>query len=181
MCLSKTCGTCPFPALTSSQQALFKCHRDVSHLYRLYVDCTFKLCSEFSSLITMSSLVWSSATKAPFTGALCLLSSISLEFHCSGWEVPEASRQTWNQWWNMVCPSPVLQTPMLPYQWWSQGAVLKASFPEKWHCFNTKCPWNVLLPFKMHIRGKLDTVQYRNYFINLTGCTLSVNLSGETD
>lgn len=118
--------------------------------------------------------------KGPFH-RLCLLSSISLEFHCSGWEVPEASRQTWNQWWNMVRPSPVLQTPMLPYQWWSQGAVLKASFPEKWHCFNTECPWNVLLPFKMHIRGKLDTVQYRNYFINLTGCTLSVNLSGETD
>lgn len=33
-------------------------------------------------------------TKAPFTAAARLLSSISLEFHCSGWEAPEAPRQT---------------------------------------------------------------------------------------
>ncbi len=58
--------------------------------------------TDVSSLITMSSLVWSSATKAPFTALPCLLSSISLEFHCSGWEAPEASRQTWSQWRNTV-------------------------------------------------------------------------------
>lgn len=108
VCLPETCGTCPSPVHPSSQLALFKCHRDVSHLYRLYVDCGPRLCSEVSSLITMSSLVWSSVTKAPFTGAACLLSSISLEFHCSGWEGPEASRQTWSQWRNMALPSPTL-------------------------------------------------------------------------
>lgn len=96
-CLSETCGTCPSPVRSSSQQALFKCHRDVSHLYRLYVDCGAGLRSEVSSLITMSSLVWSPVTKGPFTGAACLLSSISLEFLCSGWEAPEASRQTCSQ------------------------------------------------------------------------------------
>lgn len=103
--LSETCGTCPSTVLFSSQQALFKCHRDVSHLCRLYVDSGPRQCSEVSSLITMSSLVWSSVTKAPFTGAACLLSSISLEFHCSGWEAPEPWRQTWSQWRNMVLPS----------------------------------------------------------------------------
>lgn len=58
-----TCGICPSPVLSTSQQALFKCHRDVSHLYRLYVDSG---APEVSSLITMSSLVWSSVTKALF-------------------------------------------------------------------------------------------------------------------
>lgn len=33
-----------------------------------------------------------SATKAPFTAAACLLSSISLEFDCSGWKLPESSK-----------------------------------------------------------------------------------------
>lgn len=46
--------------------------------------------SETSSPITMSSLIWSLMTRTPFTGAVRLLSSISLEFQCSGWEVPEA-------------------------------------------------------------------------------------------
>lgn len=33
-----------------------------------------------------------SVTKAPFTAAACLLSSISLEFDCSGWKLPESSK-----------------------------------------------------------------------------------------
>lgn len=70
VCLPETCSTCPSLALTPSQQALFKCHRDVIHLYRLYVDCGPTLCAEFSFPITLSSLVWSSFQRAPFTGAV---------------------------------------------------------------------------------------------------------------
>lgn len=43
--------------------------------------------------------------RPPFTATACLLSSISLEFHCSGWEAPEASRQTWSQWRNTLFSS----------------------------------------------------------------------------
>lgn len=69
-----------------------------------------RLCSGVSSLITMSSLVWSCVTKAPFTGAASLLSSISLKFHCSGWEVPQASRHMWSQWRNVASLSCFMNT-----------------------------------------------------------------------
>lgn len=104
------CSTCPSCLLSSSQQALFKCHRVVSHLYKVYVVCGPRLCSGVSSLITMSSLVWSCVTKAPFTGAASLLSSISLKFHCSGWEVPQASRHMWSQWRNVASLSCFMNT-----------------------------------------------------------------------
>lgn len=173
-CLPENCSTCPSPALTSAQQALFKCHRDVSHLYRLYVDCGPKLCSEFSSLITMSSLVWCSATKASFTGAVCLLSSISLEFQCSGWEVPEAWRQTWSQWRNMVLPSPTWQTPSVLYQWHSQGSCSKLWDSISWkmtllqHNVSLEC-FYFLLRYMRHITGKLYSyiISKGIYMINL--------------
>lgn len=133
VCLSETWGTCPSPVLSSSQQALFKCHRDVSHVYRLYVDCGPKLCSEVSSLITVSSLVWSAVTKAPFTGTACLLSSINLEFHCSGREAPEALRLLWGQWRNMALPSlaapPYSMAPVTESRCFAQST--ETQFPGK--------------------------------------------------
>lgn len=71
-----------------------------------------------------------SVTKAPFTTTACLLSSISLEFNCSGWKLPESSKA---EMMSMTHPPLPFYNHLESQTKDRQGALLSAqslNFPE---------------------------------------------------
>lgn len=100
------CGSCPSPALSESQQALFKCHGDVIHLLGLNMDWGSMQGSGFGcsyyNVIAGFQPDDKGLLSLPLHVSWVRLAS---EFRCSGWEAPlspQGGREATN---GMLLPS----------------------------------------------------------------------------
>lgn len=118
-------------------------------------------CAQNSPLLLQCHLWFGALRQKHFSQAMCV-SWVRLAWNST---VPEAWRQTWSQWRNMVLPSPTWQTPSVLCQWQSQGACLKLWDSISWemtllqHTLSLEC-FYFLLRYMKHITGKLYISSY---------------------